>query len=232
MNSNTPNPQTAFMPQKEDEIDLKVLLFNYLKYWYWIAICMFLGFLSAYIFNRYAINIYKVESTVLVVDNKPSLGTDLFESSGLGMLQGKSNIEDEIGILRSFTLAEESVQELNLNVQYFKEGFLSISQVYLSTPVLVTVDWSKPQLVGGMFRIEIINADTFELIIEDVGFGVFNPADPYYKTSPREEIKLKKSVFSFGELISGEDYSFVVNQVSGLPGDILLFNFWILLLWP
>jgi len=228
MYTNTPNPQnpqSPFMPHKEDEIDLKVLLFNYLQYWHWIAICMFLGVVFAFLFNRYATNIYKIESTVLVVDDKPSLGTDLFESSGLGMLQCKSNIEDEIGILKSFTLAEESVRELNLNVQYFAEGLLTTSQVYLKTPFLVTTDWSKPQLVGGMFRVEVLSEDSFELEIEDDAFRVFNPADPYYKTTPNGELNFQKTVFSFGEVISGENYSFIVNQVSGLPGDILLFNF-------
>ncbi|MEP1955464.1 MAG: Wzz/FepE/Etk N-terminal domain-containing protein, partial [Algoriphagus sp.] len=134
MYPNTPNPsnsgQNPFMVQKEDEIDLKVLLFNYLQYWVLILACMFIGVLGAFLFNRYATNVFKVESSILVVDDKPSLGTDLFESSGLGMLQGKSNIENEIGILKSFSLAEEAVTDLNLNVQYYKEGFVSTTQIY------------------------------------------------------------------------------------------------------
>ena len=124
-NTNQQNQQSPFLPQKEDEIDLKVLLFNYLKYWPIIAICVFIGFVSAFIKNRYATNIFKVESTILVVDDKPSLGTDLFESSGFGGLQGQSNIENEMGILKCFNLAEQTVKELNLNVQYFVEGFVS-----------------------------------------------------------------------------------------------------------
>jgi len=76
-----------------------------------------------------------------------------------------------------------------------------------------------------MFRVEVLSEDSFELEIEDDAFRVFNPADPYYKTTPNGELNFQKTVFSFGEVISGENYSFIVNQVSGLPGDILLFNF-------
>ena len=86
MYPNTPNSsnsgQNPFMVQKEDEIDLKVLLFNYLQYWVVILACMFIGVVAAFLFNRYATNIFKVESSILVEDEEPSLGMDLFESSG------------------------------------------------------------------------------------------------------------------------------------------------------
>jgi len=95
--SNPQNQPNPFLAQQEDEIDLKVLLFNYLQYWPIIVIFMFLGLLSAFLLNKFTTPIYKVESTVLVVDDKPTLGADLFESAGLG-LQNKSNIDNEIGI--------------------------------------------------------------------------------------------------------------------------------------
>ena len=99
---NNPNPN-PFLVQQEDEIDLKALLFNYLTYWPLIVIFAFLGVLVAFLFNRYTTPIYKVESTVLVVDDKPTLGADLFESAGLG-IQGKSNIDNETGIIKSYSL--------------------------------------------------------------------------------------------------------------------------------
>ncbi|MEP2346980.1 MAG: GNVR domain-containing protein, partial [Algoriphagus sp.] len=228
MYPNTPNPsnsgQNPFMVQKEDEIDLKVLLFNYLQYWVLILACMFIGVLGAFLFNRYATNVFKVESSILVVDDKPSLGTDLFESSGLGMLQGKSNIENEIGILKSFSLAEEAVTDLNLNVQYYKEGFVSTTQIYDKLPVMVAVNWKETQLVGGKFRIEVIDEDSFELSVENDEFRIFNPKDPYYKTLPEASLSLPKSIYSFGQEVKGENFSFTINQIASLSGDVILFN--------
>lgn len=221
MYPNTPNPansgQNPFMVQKEDEIDLKVLLFNYLQYWPLILAFMFAGLVSAFLFNRYATNIYSVQSSVLIEDEEPSLGMDLFESAGFG-LQGKNNIENEIGILKSFSLAEETISELNLNVQYFGEGFITTNQLYDKLPIIVSVDWKQPQWVGGMFRIEVLDENSFELQIENDEFSIYDPADPFYK-SKLEDASLKKSVYSFGEQIEEGNLFIKINSIYANPGE-------------
>ncbi len=226
MYSNTTNnasqAQNPFMIQKEDEIDLKVILFNYLQYWPIIVVSMFLGILAAFLFNRYATPVYKVESTILVVDDKPTLGTDLFESAGLGM-QGKSNIENEIGILKSYSLAEETVRRLDLNVAYYREDFLKKVEIYDNSPVYVKANWTKPQLVGGLFRLEVINETSFELRVEENTFQIYNPSDPFYKRGV-EDFSLKKSVYSFGTPITDEFFDFTVDKTSAMPGDIVFFK--------
>jgi tyrosine-protein kinase Etk/Wzc len=59
---------------------------------------------GAFLFNRYATPIYKVESTVIVEDEPQALGTDLFQAAGL--LPIKSNVENEIGILKSYAFLQ------------------------------------------------------------------------------------------------------------------------------
>src|SRR5690606_26039365 len=217
------NTQPSFMVNNEDEIDLKVILFNYLQYWPIILIFMVAGLVSAFLFNRYATSIYKVESSILVTDDKPTLGTDLFESSGLGMLQGKNNIENEIGILKSYSIAEQTISELNLNVQYFKEDFLRTTQLYGNVPVLVTVDWKQPQLVGGTFKIEVIDDNTFRLSVEEEAFSVYSPTDKFFKSRYEGTLALKPT-YTFGETVSGDNFSFKIDRVNVLPDDEFLFK--------
>lgn len=142
------NPQNPFLVNQEDEIDLKVILFNYLQYWPVILICAFLGVVGAYLFNRFTTPVYKVESTVIVKDEDRALGADLFESAGFAGLQGKSNIENEIGVLKSYSLALATINELDLNVQYFVEDYFKVKQIYGNYPVFVKVDWSKSKSSG------------------------------------------------------------------------------------
>src|SRR5690606_41092465 len=217
------NTQPSFMVNNEDEIDLKVILFNYLQYWPIILIFMVAGLVSAFLFNRYATSIYKVESSILVTDDKPTLGADLFESSGLGMLQGKNNIENEIGILKSYSLAEQTINELSLNVEYFQEEFLRTTQLYGSVPVLVTVDWKQPQLIGGTFKIEVIDDETFHLTVVEEGVSVYSHTDKFFKSKYEGTVVLKP-VYSFGETVSGDNFSFKINRVSVLPEDEILFR--------
>jgi tyrosine-protein kinase Etk/Wzc len=218
-----PGHQSPFLINQEEEIDLKVILFNYLQYWPLIIAFAFLGLLSAFFFNRFSTPIYKVESTVIVKDENKSLGTDLFESAGLAGLQGKSNIENEIGILKSFSLAQATLDQLNLNVSYFRDDFLKKVQIYGNSPIFVKVDWAKPQVVGGMFKVEVIDENTFQLSIVENEFSVFNPNDPYYKTN-LDELILEPGIYRFGDLVKGESFEFKVEKVSALPNEIFYFN--------
>ncbi|MDO8965714.1 polysaccharide biosynthesis tyrosine autokinase [Algoriphagus sp.] len=218
-----PGQQSPFMVNQEDEIDLKVILFNYLQYWPLIIAFAFLGLLSAFLFNRLTTPIYKVESTVIVKDDNASLGSDLFESAGLMGLQGKSNIENEIGILKSFSLAQATLDQLNLNVKYYKEDFLKKTESYGNFPIYVNADWTKSQVVGGLFKVEVVDENTFLLSVAEDEFSVFNPKDPYYKTK-LEELALKPAIHRFGDPVKGEFFEFIVEKVSALPQEVFYFQ--------
>jgi len=220
----SPTPANPFMVYKEDEIDLKVILFNYLQYWPILLACSFLGLISAFFINRYTTPVYSVESTVIIKDDKPTLGSDLFESAGLGGLQGKNNIENEIGILKSFSLAEETIGSLNLNVQYFEEGFFKFNQIYGNYPVFIKPNWNSEQIVGGLIKLEVIDESSFSISIEENEFQIFNPKDPYYKTK-LENFELTQGIFQFGELVTGEFFDFTVDKVSVIPGEVVFFHF-------
>src|SRR5690606_4657099 len=111
MENNSPNPHHG-IEQDEEQIDLKEVVFKYLKYWPYILACAFLVVFFALLVNRYATPIYRIEATV-VVNDEPSgtLEQDIFESAGLSI--PKSNVENEIGILNRYTLAFEALNALN-----------------------------------------------------------------------------------------------------------------------
>src|SRR5690554_7683274 len=115
--------------QDEEQIDLKELIFKYLKFWPYIVACAFIGLFCAFLVNRYATPIYKIDSTVLVNDEpSTTLGQDLFQNAGLSI--PKNNVENEIGILKSYSLAFETLSAMNFNVFYYKEGIIKKTEVY------------------------------------------------------------------------------------------------------
>jgi uncharacterized protein involved in exopolysaccharide biosynthesis len=174
MYPNSPQVSSAssspYLINQEDEIDLKVILFNYLQFWPIILLFGFLGLLAGYLLNKFTTPIYKVESTVIVKDENASLGADLFASAGILGLQGKSNIENEIGIIKSFSLAQSTIEQMELNVQYFSDGLLRKQQLYGNVPIYVKVDWEKNQVVGGLFKLEVVDELNFQLSIEEENF--------------------------------------------------------------
>ncbi|MEX2594833.1 MAG: polysaccharide biosynthesis tyrosine autokinase [Anditalea sp.] len=220
--TSTPQSTNPGLEQDEEQIDLKEVLFKYLKYWPYIIGCTFLGIFCALLANRYATPIYKIESTVLVND-EPSgaLGADLFENAGLSV--PKSNVENEMGILKSYTLAHEALSALNFNIFYYKDGFVKKTEIYGNSSFLVEADWNHPQLVGGMFSIKKINEQKFNLEIVENDFFVFSPSDPHYKTraSLLENIA---GEYAFGSWIQDEHFKFKVSDLSAEPGEEIYFH--------
>ena len=218
----TPQSAHAGLEQDEEQIDLKELVFKYLKFWPYIVFCAFLGVFCAFLVNRYATPIYNIEASILV-NEEPSntLGGDIFESAGLSI--PKSNVENEIGILKSYTLAFEALDALNFNVFYFKDGFVKKTEIYGNSPFLIEADWKHPQLVRGMFSIRKINDKTFRLDIIEEEFSVFSPLDPHYKTRATVLNNIVGE-YAFGEWIRGDHYKFKISDLSAENEEEIFFH--------
>ena len=220
--NNTPQNQPYQVVEEEDTLDLKKLFFKYLRFWPYILISAFIGLVAAYIITKLSKPIYRIEATVLISDDKPTLGADLFD--GGGMLSNKNNIENEIGILRSFSLAEEAINSLEMNVSYYSDGLFNKRQIYGNVPIYAQLDWKHPQMVGGLLRVEVIDARSYKITIEDEGFAVYNPNDPFYKTQ-LDQISFREGIYQFGELLKGEHYKFTIDNTSALSGEVIFVSF-------
>ena len=79
------------------------------------------------------------------------------------LFSGKTNINNEIVVLKSFSLIDKVVNELALGVSYFQHGFLQSNELYKNTPFIVKVDSNYHQIVNSEFRIKIIDEKTYNL---------------------------------------------------------------------
>ncbi|GGF45296.1 GumC family protein [Echinicola rosea] len=219
--NNPGNPPPVFQFNSDSTFDFRAILIKYLRYWPWILSFIIVGVAAAFFINRYSTPIWSVESTVLIKDESSGMSMDLFENSGL--IKSTNNIENEIGILKSYTLAEEAIQELNLNVQVFKQGMLGAVPAYGNQSMLVEVDWKHPQMVGGMMKLVKGQNNDFSLSFEESNFLAYNPADPFYKTQI-ENITLREGNYQFGEWIEGVNFRFRVKNISASPDEAFLFQ--------
>src|SRR5690606_24692289 len=146
---------------------------------------------------------------------------DIFESAGLSI--PKSNVENEIGILKSYTLAFEALNGLNFNVFYYKDGFIKKTEIYGNSPFLVEADWKHPQLVGGMFAVRKLDDMSFRLDIVEDNFSVFSPLDPHYKTQV-SVLENMAGEYLFGEWIQGTHYKFRLSDISAGTEEEIFFH--------
>ncbi len=129
--------------------DYKMVLFVIINNWYWFILSAFLALCGAWVHLRYTAPTYMVVSSVMLNDEKNSSGIDL-ESIGLGSKSALSSsankINSEIVVMKSRTMLEAVVSELNLNVSYRAKGRVLDVELYNSSPIVVSLapeDMSK-----------------------------------------------------------------------------------------
>ncbi|MCC7318449.1 MAG: hypothetical protein IT219_07935, partial [Bacteroidales bacterium] len=188
-----------FQPyQQEETIDLKALFFKFTRFWYLFAISVFIALLVAFLFNKYTKPVYEVKTSVLVKDQK---GGKMDASALLGLnFGGQQNLQNEIGILMSYSLSYRSIRELNFEVSYFNEDSFIKTEMYETSPFIVEVDFERPQSVGLPYRIKLVDNASFILNAEgeNISFYDFKNAKP---TGDKNERILWDGTYRFGEWI-------------------------------
>ena len=156
------NETSAFKPQQnadDQSIDIKQLIYVCLSHWYFFAICVILALAVGFVVNRYKPIIYQTSGTVLIKSDNSVDPTSLMTN----LNTGKSNVENEIAILKSYSLAESTIKKMNLEVTYLEKGRVSIAELYKSAPFTVEFDRSVPQAVGLTYEIVSLNSESIKL---------------------------------------------------------------------
>ena len=159
--------------EEEDSINIKVLIIKIASYWYLFAIGIILALVAGFIYNRYTPNVYQSSASVFIKEDK--MGID--PTSMMTGLTFKSNIniDNEIGILQSYSLRERAINELEFfNVSYFVKGRVASRELYKSTPFNVELDYDTLQVVGNKYEITFLDRERYLLRSNEGGYGVYD----------------------------------------------------------
>ena len=166
---------------QENTIDLKEELLKYIQHWRWFLVVPFITLIVAYLYLQYAEQQFKVETSIVVKDEKGGgLSDQLAAFSEMSMLGGKNNIENEVEILKSRTLTEKAVDSLKLNISYISNETLRKKELYKKSPFILTVHEfvEKPHLKYPiLFTIEE-ESGKIHLKTKEEDLGVFNVNAP------------------------------------------------------
>lgn len=191
--------QNAPQYQEEETLDLKVLIIKILSYWYLFVIGVFVAIVLGFVYNRYTPSTYQTTSSVFIKEDK--MGID--PTSMMTGLTFKSNIniDNEIGILKSFSLTERTLKELEFfNVSYYVTGRVATRELYKETPFNVELDYDSLQVVGNKYSIEFIDNEQYRLKSREGRFWLYD----YNKDENIAPVELPdyEGVYRFGEWVS------------------------------
>src|SRR5690554_705198 len=171
--------------QEDLEQNLREQIIQYLSYWPWFAVAVFITISISLLFLRYATPIYETQATILIKDEKNSALSELaaFQDLGFTGTLNQSGFENEMLILKSKSLTERVVKELHLNIKYISEGNIRDSEYFENSPIKVNILTPSDSLT-------FPSSSFYILPISELSFEMW------------EEDGEKKEVYSFGEIIS------------------------------
>lgn len=184
--------------QQEETIDLKALFFKFTRFWYLFAISIFIAMLVAFLFNKYTKPVYEVKTMVLVKDDKSKI--DPSALLGLGFSGTQQNLQNEIGVLMSYSLSHRVVKQLNFEVSYFLEDGLISKEIYKDAHYTVEVDFNVPQAVNLPYNLTFANNNSFKIEAEGEMISSYDYEISDNVGKPFERIKWS-GTFMFGEWV-------------------------------
>lgn len=145
---------------KEENIDIKELLFKYLIHWPWFVGAVIACLIAAWVYLYMSTPVYNISATVLIKDDKKGGSAGMLsglESLGLdGMISSSQNIDNEIEVLRSKTIVKEVVEDLGLYISYTDEDEFPSRNLYKTSPVQVSLTPQEADLLEEPMIVEMM----------------------------------------------------------------------------
>lgn len=128
-----PNLETS----NKSEINIKEQLFFYSQYWKWFVFSALFFLSVSFIYLRYYIVEYGVNSTILIKDEKKGGSSEFSAISDMNLFSSKNSVDNEIAILKSRTLSQNVVAGLDLDISYFSQDRLVNVEFYKDSPIKI-----------------------------------------------------------------------------------------------
>lgn len=161
-NHSLPSGSTVTKP-----VQVRNLIFNYLRYWPYFIATTAVFFVSAYLYLKYTTPLFESSIKVLIKDEKNSgqlSESAVFEDLGINAVS--QNIENEIEILKSTYLMAQVVKNIGLQYRVIKKGYVRDVDLYNDGPVNI-LEWTPYRQPFKPFKL-LLNAKAGQNLYEAV----------------------------------------------------------------
>jgi len=147
----------------QDEINFAEIFRVVRRYKFSIITLTIIATLLAAVFAYFSPNIYSSSATIFIKESNKNPNEDILNKA-LGM-QG-ANIDNEVAILQSHTIASKALNELNIGTRYYFKHNLKTIELYQDTPFIVSHTFLTQNARASLFHIKPLDKDSFRLIIK------------------------------------------------------------------
>ena len=199
-------------PDDQHEVNLKLFIQRMYRHKWMYLLSLAVCLVIALIYIKLATPKYEVATSILLdpSGNSRVLGESQYVEGGVGLIEMEKNLYNEIGIIKSFSLINQTVDDLDFEVSYHAGNFLKTKEYYGYFPIKVSLIDAETQLYNIPFEIKLLANDKFRLTINASNFKVSNPANG---TTRKVDKKFSFTrIYSFGERVTHNYFNFTIEK--------------------
>ncbi len=172
------------------QINIRKILRMMVRNWYFYLFGVALAITGAYFYMGNKIPDYEVKTTILIGEENAEGSEDLLR--GFALRPGIQNLDNQLLIVKSYSLIRKAVEELPFEIDVYRKGFQSRASFYPMSPIRVELgEGIPPYDTDFIFRYDNEN-DNFSM-----------------RTTRRSRYRLD-SIFTFGQTIEVGGSSFTI----------------------
>ncbi len=164
----------------DNELDIGLLIKKIISRWHYLVISLLVCFICSFLYLRYATPIYLVNARVLIKDDKSTGGAtgDLMDLSSLMGI--KSNVDNEAEVLKTRSIMEKVVRDMQLNATFFRTGNIRDVEISKSPLILskfeiqdsiIPIKLFFSKISATNFLLSYTSVETSESVKKTVNFG-------------------------------------------------------------
>jgi tyrosine-protein kinase Etk/Wzc len=193
----------------KEDTDIKKVIDLFSRNYKFFAVSVIIALVLAFLVNRFTIPIYKVSSSMLIKeDSRPTQRGNVNEYLNSSMFGGNQNFQNELWILKSSPVIEQTIRNLDLSVNYYLNTGFQYLDAYEELPFKVLLLWDHVQPVNVRFEISMQDKDNFQIKARSKNV-IFQRLDNNEIAYQKDEWEFEQQG-KFGKLIETPDLAFAI----------------------
>lgn len=202
--------------------DLVRIISSALNNWYLLVFLPVFFFAGSYFYAHRIQEVFAAKCQILL-QAQDTYDYQKQLTRGLGLSSNVTGYEYTAGqmrVIKSSSLIEKVLQELQLNVSYYIVGRLKVSEVYKNMPFTVRFDERSRTSLGKVFTIILLDRDHFRLLYDVDGVSkdkIYEFDELLVQDGLYIKVEKSKNLNDFSvEALSDVKYQFIINSTNAL----------------
>ena len=153
----------------DDEIDFLPILIEIVRHRFKIILGVFIFSIFGLLYYNLSQDIYTTNATILITDNQSDPSSFINNNQYQYLFENNVDNEDQISLFQSSLILNELVDDLNLDIKYYRHNLFKQDEQILKESLPFSIEFKNPSL-GTNYIVEYNNEEV-KVILDDLDFS-------------------------------------------------------------